>query len=164
MGMGERNCACFPAFYKANVFFFEKNKKNLKNSKIYLQVDSDIVYNQYVSVFPFKKKIIGTRIRMKSKPKNQKKTNLKRILLRCGLIVFGVYAAYSFVTYQYELAQKQRELEEIKQQCVEVKLENTELERLLAQKDSTDYLEKLAREKLGYGYENEIFYVDISGN
>ncbi|MBQ2755591.1 MAG: septum formation initiator family protein [Oscillospiraceae bacterium] len=97
-------------------------------------------------------------------PAKKKGSGIKKILFRCILIGFGIYAAYSFVTYQYELAQKQRELEEVKQQVAEMKIENAELQRLLEQKDSTDYLEKLAREKLGYGYENEIFYVDISGN
>ncbi len=99
-----------------------------------------------------------------SKKKVKRSGGLKRFLLGTALVAFGLYASYSFVTYQYELAQKQRELERVRQQCAEMKLENAELERLLEQKDSTDYLEKLAREKLGYGYENEIFYIDISGN
>ena len=99
-----------------------------------------------------------------AKMKTKKEGRFTKLILCAALVVFGIYASYSFVTYQYELAQKQRELEDIRQQCAETKLENAELERLLEQKDSADYLEKLAREKLGYGYANEIFYIDISGN
>ncbi len=101
---------------------------------------------------------------MSTRTKTGKGGRLKRFLLGTALVAFGLYAAYSFVTYQYELAQKQRELENVQQQCADMKLENAELERLLKQKDSKDYLEKLAREKLGYGYKDEVFYIDISGN
>ena len=90
-----------------------------------------------------------------AKMKTKKEGSFKKLILCAALVVCGIYASY---------AQKQRELEDIRQQCAETKLENAELERLLEQKDSADYLEKLARENLGYGYANEIFYIDISGN
>ena len=101
---------------------------------------------------------------MSAKKKTKKGFGFKKFIFSFGIIAFGIYAAYSFVTYQYDLAQKQRELEEIQQKCEETRLANAEMERLLDQKDSTDYLEKLAREKLGYGYKDEVFYIDISGN
>ena len=40
---------------------FKEIKKIIKNIKIHLKVDMGIVYNQYVSVFSFKKQRVRTR-------------------------------------------------------------------------------------------------------
>jgi len=87
----------------------------------------------------------------------------KNFLIRVALIAFGAYLAYSLVSFQVDIARKRATLNEIKQQYDEQTIENEELQRTLDTYGTNEFVERMAREKLGYAYSDEHFYVDISG-
>jgi len=62
-----------------------------------------------------------------------------------------------------DIARKRATLNEIKQQYDEQTIENEELQRTLDTYGTNEFVERMAREKLGYAYSDEHFYVDISG-
>ncbi len=88
---------------------------------------------------------------------------MKKILSTVFVAAFCVYAAYSFVAMQYEISGKNRELEELESKVDEQKLENAKLESVLKGDNRRAYIEEIARKKLGYAYEDEIFFIDING-
>lgn len=94
----------------------------------------------------------------------RRKGGVKRVFFLFALLIFGTYAAYSFVTLQFEISQKQKELEEVKSRHHEQRLANAELARLLDEGRDDEYIEEKAREKLGYAYPDELFIIDVSGD
>ena len=52
----------------------------------------------------------------------------------------------------------------MQQQCQQQIEENKEVERLLAMSADKDYIERIARERLGYAYPDEKVYIDSSKN
>ena len=50
------------------------------------------------------------------------------------------------------------------QACEEQRAYNEEIEEILSREDDSEYIERVAREKLGYAYPDERVYIDISGS
>lgn len=92
-----------------------------------------------------------------------KKTSKSR-LLKIAVCLFMVYIVYSIVVQQLEIRERKLLLESIQQQCQVQSEENKEVERLLAMSANKDYIERIAREKLGYAYPDERVYIDSSKN
>lgn len=87
------------------------------------------------------------------------KGKLIRILLICGLAIYaiGVFIAQqktlnSYKTEQAYLADQIQEQNEYKQELVSVK-DNV---------NSPEYIEEMARDKLGMYYPNERVYIDVN--
>jgi cell division protein FtsL len=77
-----------------------------------------------------------------------------------GAFCLVVYSVITLITQQVEIAQLKQEKSEINSQISEAKELNDEYSRLLASEDESEYMEKIAVEKLGYAYPNERrFYV-----
>lgn len=95
--------------------------------------------------------------------KKQRKSQ-KSKLLKVAVCLFVVYIAYSIVVQQLEIRERKMTLETLQQQCVKQEAGNKEVERLLAMSDDKDYIERIAREKLGYAYPDEKVYIDSSKN
>ena len=93
----------------------------------------------------------------------QKKTSKSR-LLKIAVCLFVVYIAYSIVVQQLEIRDRTITLEAVQQQCQQQIEENKEVERLLAMSADKDYIERIARERLGYAYPDEKVYIDSSKN
>ncbi len=92
--------------------------------------------------------------------KKKKKVNmsifLRRILL-CGLLL---YICYLFVAQQFDFARLGKQDEALEQQIEE---ENKVHEELLEQKEASgtpEYIERVAREKLGYMKPEEKVFID----
>ena len=94
----------------------------------------------------------------------KKKKNPKSRLLKIAVCLFVVYIAYSIVVQQLEIRDRKMMLEAVQQQCQQQSEENKEVERLLAMSDDKDYIERIARERLGYAYPDEKVYIDSSKN
>ena len=94
---------------------------------------------------------------------NMKSKVKKSMIVRVALIAFGAYLAYSMISFQVEINQKQETLAELKERYEEQLIANEELQRTLDTYGTNDFIERMAREKLGYAYADEHFYVDISG-
>ncbi len=86
------------------------------------------------------------------------------IILRVVLLAFAVWMIYylgslikdySSVQKQYDAAAKKRD---------ELILEVEQMANILENGNDEDFIERAAREKLGYVYADEHKYIDISGN
>ena len=95
----------------------------------------------------------------------EKKMNAsKSRLLKLAVCLFVAYIAYSIVAQQLEIREKNQILDTLHRQVAEQQEANLEVERLLAMTDDKDYIERLARERLGYAYPDEKVYIDSSKN
>ena len=94
----------------------------------------------------------------------KEKKNPKSRLLKIAVCLCVVYIAYSIVVHQLEISDRKMMLEAVQQQCQQQSEENKEVERLLAMSDDKDYIERIARERLGYAYPDEKVYIDSSKN
>ncbi len=93
----------------------------------------------------------------------KKKQGFRGLLIKLALAAVAVYLAAGFVGGQIQLAAKQNELAALSQQVAAQTQENRELERMMEEDDGAAYVERMAREKLGYAKPNERVFVDLTG-
>jgi cell division protein FtsB len=93
------------------------------------------------------------------KPKKDKKpVRIKSIVF----ILLAVYLAYT-LTAQHMVIRKSRAQEAaIRAQIEEIKKENERLKEELERMQSDEYIEKVARERLGLIKSGEIMFVDVN--
>ena len=94
----------------------------------------------------------GRRSRRRTKPS----------LLTLILLILCGYLTVSIVTTRIELYKEKRTLRELEQRITETRLQNDELERMMTDGESA-YIERVARDKLGYASIDERVYIDING-
>ena len=85
--------------------------------------------------------------------------------LRIGrFVIIGVilYFVYVCITQQQSLDSYKREAENYQEDIVEAKRENEKLQHIQNNVDSTEYIEDVAREKLGMYLPNERVYIDVT--
>ena len=99
---------------------------------------------------------------MKRKPKKQKKQ--KSILLRIFILFVCGYFAVTLGSLWSKLNDSVKELEKLKAQLETEENEVEELRAILNADSNTPLIEKAARERLGYIYQDEQVFVDISGD
>ncbi|MBQ2816266.1 MAG: septum formation initiator family protein [Clostridia bacterium] len=87
----------------------------------------------------------------------------RSIILRFGIFVFAVFMVISMGRLQVELVQKKDRLSAAKKQLEATELKIEELQNLLENGEESDFIERVARERLGYVYSDEEVYTDISG-
>ena len=85
-------------------------------------------------------------------------------LLRASVLLFMLYVVVSLVRIQGDIQQSGEALAAIEQQNEEQRIANKELERMLSDGTEEEYIERIAREKLGYAYPEEQVLIDISGS
>jgi len=85
-------------------------------------------------------------------------------LFKIIMLMVAVYFISTLVNSQVQISNKRKELEQINQSCEEQRVANKELERQLLLYQDDDYLQRAAREELGYGTADERLYIDSSGN
>lgn len=95
--------------------------------------------------------------------KKGKETTLRGLLLKLGLAAVAVYLVFSFINGQMKVAQKQQELTELSARLEVQAEENRELERLMEADEERTYIERMAREKLGYARPQERVFIDLAG-
>ena len=83
-------------------------------------------------------------------------------LAKTATAVFAVYAAFTLVSLQLQIAEKKEEQALLQAQIEEQELRNAEIKALLESENSDDYVARIAREKLGYISPGERVFVDIS--
>ena len=74
-----------------------------------------------------------------------------------------MYLLYSLISMQASISQKQNELDTRHQQYTESLIRNEELQKTRDSYGTDEFIEEQAREKLGYAYPEEHFYIDVSG-
>ena len=103
--------------------------------------------------------MVERKLKMSTKPKKR-----KSVLLRLILLLFSVYIVVSLGNLQIELINSRKELESLTAEQTEKSIKVNELVTLLDNGTEADFIEKAARERLGYVYADEQVYIDLSGN
>lgn len=92
-----------------------------------------------------------------------RKFSLSALALRLGLVGLFVYLLVSLVYVQMDIVSKTQQLDNLAGQVEAQQAANQELQRTLDVEDEAAYMERVAREKLGYARPDERLYVDMSG-
>ncbi len=92
----------------------------------------------------------------------KEKKNSRSFFLTLAVIAVMGYFVISLISLQIEIRDKTKEVEDAKTQYEEIQLENEELESFLADGDESAYIERIARDVLGYVLPGERVYYDIS--
>lgn len=87
----------------------------------------------------------------------------RSIILRLGIFAFAVFMVVTMGQHQAELIKKQDQLKSARQRLEATELKVQELQNLLENGQESDFIERVARERLGYVYSDEEVYTDISG-
>ena len=85
--------------------------------------------------------------------------NIRIIAVVCVV----VYLSVSLISAQFDLMTKRQQLAILEQQQQRVEMETQDIRRVLEIEDEAEYVERIAREKLGYANPNETVYKDIQG-
>lgn len=101
---------------------------------------------------------------MKTRKPNQKKRKISAVnLLKLGgVLVVCIYVTCILVKQQINLSQCDDLAREYQTKIDEAKLEQQKLEDELKKADTDDYIESVARERLGLVKANERVFVDIT--
>ena len=89
--------------------------------------------------------------------KGQKRTIIHFLLL-FAVVLFIVYAVYTWVAQRAEVEEIDRANQELTQQIVAAQQQCDEYTRILNSEDESAYMERIAIEKYGYGYPGEHRY------
>lgn len=88
----------------------------------------------------------------------------KNLLFKLVILVLVIYFVSTLVSAQVQINSKREELKQIEQSCEEQRVANKELERQIMLYQDEEYVQRAAREELGYGTADEKLYIDSSGN
>ena len=87
----------------------------------------------------------------------KKKFNISSVVFLLAV----VYLAINLVSAQFELMTKKQELATINAQKERLQLEVADTQSLLEEDRDEEYIERIARERLGYANPGEKVYIDI---
>ncbi|WAM33506.1 FtsB family cell division protein [Caldicellulosiruptor morganii] len=85
---------------------------------------------------------------------------VKRLFVLAFVVFFSIYAITTIVKQQMILNQVKAQQKEVVQQIEKIKKENEHLKRLAQYIDTKEYIQQVAREKLGLVGKNEIVFID----
>ncbi len=94
--------------------------------------------------------------------KKVKKVSGKTAIRAVGILAVCVYVACTLIDQRITLSKSKEVAEEYKAKIAEAQIENQKLEDELEQAGTDEYLEKVAREKLGLVKANERVFIDIT--
>lgn len=87
----------------------------------------------------------------------------KSVILRLTLLAFAVYTIVSMGSMEMQLMDSNKQLRDLQNQTEQQKSENQQLLQLLENGSEKDFIERAARDRLGYVYADEQVYTDMSG-
>lgn len=96
------------------------------------------------------------------KPKKHRKR--RYILLYLAIIGFAFYAVITIVNQNVRIADKKAELKDLQQQINVVEIQTQYLEKVqnYKGKDLSEYIEKIAKNDLGYVSEGERIFINVA--
>lgn len=92
----------------------------------------------------------------------RKRRKSHHLIFKLAVLVFVIAAVGKLVSLQVDIAQKKRELTTLETQKEQLSKENKDLQELLDSGMTDEYVEKIAREKLGYVSPHERVFVDVT--
>ena len=98
--------------------------------------------------------------------KPEKKRKKRYILLYLALIGFVFYAVITIVNQNVRIADKRAELKELQQQINVIEIQTQYLKKVQGFKgeELSEYMEKIAKEELGYVSEGERIFINVAGD
>ena len=91
------------------------------------------------------------------------KKRKRRIVVIVAVIAVTIYVGISMVFITNSYREKSQEIQQVQQQIDEQTVLNQEYQALIDQGVDDEYIQKLAREKLGLVYPDERVYIDMGG-
>lgn len=92
--------------------------------------------------------------------KNKKKYDIKKIGIYAAVAILIVYAVYVLIWQQFTISKKNAEIDTLQQQINDAEDETDRLKKELEDVTDPEYLERMAREKLGLVQANERVFID----
>ena len=80
-----------------------------------------------------------------------------------AIVALMGYLAVTLITTQFELVNKRQQLEILEQQKARVQLEVDDVQYILDFETQEEYVERIARQRLGYANPDEKIFKDIQG-
>ena len=90
----------------------------------------------------------------------RRKRTQKHTILRVAFLAFTVYVVVSFTIMQIDIAKRKEELASVQSELKEQEYIKSEITDILNSGENTEYIMKIAREKLGFAFQEEEIYVD----
>lgn len=82
------------------------------------------------------------------------------LVLKVAFLAFAVYVVASFTIMQIDIAKRREDLSLLQQQLQEQEYIKNEITDILNSGENTEYITKIAREKLGFAFPDEEVFVD----
>ena len=97
--------------------------------------------------------------------KSKKPKRLRFFLLALVVVGFVFYAAITIINQNVRIAEKKSELSELNKQINVIEIQSQYLEKVQGYTgdDLNDYMEKLAKEDLGYISDGERIFINVAG-
>lgn len=93
------------------------------------------------------------------------KTKAKKVrILKFAFIAFSIYVVVSFVVMQSDIAKRKANLQAAKNELEQQQYINEDIMGIINSGQNSEYIMRIAREKLGFVFPNERVFIDISGN
>lgn len=98
--------------------------------------------------------------------KPEKKRKKRYFLLYLAIIGFAFYAVITIINQNVQIADKKAELKDLLQQINVVEINTQYLEKVQNYKgdELSEYMEKIAKEELGYISEGERIFINVAGD
>lgn len=94
----------------------------------------------------------------------KKKYVLKpRIKIFLILVVLG-YFGYTMLKQEIKMGDQNEKIQDLKNQIIQAEEMNADLDRLIQHTESEEYIEKVARERLGWVKKGEIIFIEKKNN
>ena len=91
------------------------------------------------------------------------KKRKRRIVVIVAVVALTIYVGIMMIYITNSYREKNREIQQVQQQIDEQTVLNQEYQEMIDQGVDDEYIQKLAREKLGLVYPDERVYIDIGG-
>jgi cell division protein FtsB len=95
-------------------------------------------------------------------PKAKKSKRSRSYILTVAVIAITAYFIIMLIQVRVQINTKKTEVEKAQAQYEQTVEKNDELKQTLTQEDDSKYMERVARDVLGYAYPGERVYYDIS--
>ena len=98
----------------------------------------------------------------KVKKASRAKKRKHSFILSLALLLVAGYFVISLVQTQLQIKEREKKVEEVSAQYEQQLAENERLQQVVDGGDQNEYIERVAREKLGYVMPDEKVYYDIT--
>ena len=102
---------------------------------------------------------MASNVRKKRKTAGQRSFSV--ILFIAAILLVG-YFSVAIIQAQVEISRQEKAVAELQQEIEEKKAENEDLQKTLDSGDEAEYMERVARDSLGYMMPDEKVYYDTS--